>query len=84
MSAAIIGAVSTVTDRPAVPDIESAGDAESPSLEPLTEWIDPEAVDRLFSTDQSESAVPKRLTFSYDQYEVTVETSKRTTVHVSK
>jgi hypothetical protein len=84
VSAAIIGAVSTAADRPMVPAVESSGGAESPTLEPLSEWIDPEAVDRLFSPEQSPSAVPKRLTFSYGQYEVTVETADRTTVHVSK
>ncbi|OIB57844.1 HalOD1 output domain-containing protein [Natrialba sp. SSL1] len=66
-SLAVIEAVSTATD------------CDPTELPPLYDTIDPDALDALFS-DQTATDVRPEISFTYDQYEVTI---SRTEVQLS-
>ncbi|ELY90286.1 hypothetical protein C483_12278 [Natrialba hulunbeirensis JCM 10989] len=59
--------------------VSTAADCDPTELPPLYDTIDPDALDALFS-DQTATDVRPEISFTYDQYEVTI---GRTEVHLS-
>ncbi|MFB6129909.1 MAG: HalOD1 output domain-containing protein [Salinigranum sp.] len=68
-SQAVVRAISGVSDRPIVPAGPNGGEA----LEPLHDAIDPEALDKLFSTVEDDAKLTGSVTFTYCGYVVTVD-----------
>ncbi|WP_458205610.1 HalOD1 output domain-containing protein [Haladaptatus sp. NG-SE-30] len=79
-SEAVLAAVATLSGRDAIPN--SITDDRSEALEPLSDWINPDALDTLFRTTGDRAPATGSLTFPYCGYEVTVERKEIVTVTV--
>lgn len=49
-------------------------------LEPLVEYIDPEALERMYTADRSTSATRPAVSFSYADHQITVEPTTEITI----
>lgn len=74
-SQAVVASVAKATGRPTVPNEDTGGDDGADALPPLYEVIDPDALDALVPPED-DHGTNFLLTFTYDDYTVTVE--KRT------
>jgi len=70
ISTGVVMAIAAASDAEPVPTADTT--EGTPVLEPLYTVVDPDALDALFEADGSGTAGPKRVTFSYHGYEVTV------------
>lgn len=68
LSVIIVQAIATITQ------------SDPLQLEPLTEYIDPEALERLYNPDQYTSLGQPVVSFSYAGYQITVESPTEVTI----
>ncbi|WP_458188208.1 HalOD1 output domain-containing protein [Haladaptatus sp. NG-WS-4] len=71
--------MATATGRNPIPN--GTADEDAGALEPLYDWINPDALDALFRTTGKRTPGTGTVTFAYCGYEVTVE--KTATVSVT-